>query len=206
MHYYSVDSEAVGEIIIRKSRFIGYISPIASEAEAENLLEQAKIKWPQARHYCYAYILRDQNTERYSDAGEPSGTAGVPILTVLRNNNLENVMVIVTRYFGGTLLGAPGLVRAYSQTTSQVIQATGIKKFELCIHLQVICDYTYWGNIEHKLLQGGVLLSQVDYLEKITADIYCPIGKAEDFKNQITSFSNGTAEIKTYEEAYKSLS
>ncbi|NLJ72270.1 MAG: YigZ family protein, partial [Syntrophomonadaceae bacterium] len=122
MYYYSVSDEVIGEIVIKKSRFIGYISPVNSETEAEDIVKKAKQKWPNARHYCYAYVLREQNLERYSDDGEPSGTAGVPILGVLRNQNLENIIVVVTRYFGGTLLGAPGLVRAYSNATSQVIQ------------------------------------------------------------------------------------
>ncbi|HZJ85278.1 MAG TPA: YigZ family protein [Syntrophomonadaceae bacterium] len=206
MYYYSVGHKATKEIVIRKSRFIGFISPVMDEVEAENLLIIAKERWPQARHYCYAYILHEQKIERYSDDGEPSGTAGVPILSVLRNNSLENVMLIVTRYFGGTLLGAPGLVRAYSQTASLVIQATRIKKLELCIQLRVKCDYTYWDNIEHKLLQKGVLIEHIDYLEKVIAHIYCPVEKEEYFKDQIISFSNGSAEIITYSREYKSLS
>lgn len=205
MYYYSVDREAVEEIVIKKSRFISYISPIDNEEDAENIINVAKEKWPQARHYCYAYILRNQKIERYSDDGEPSGTAGVPILSVLRNNNLENVIIVVTRYFGGTLLGAPGLVRAYSQAASQAIQATSIKKYELCTHIQVVCDYTYWGNIEHKTVQEHVLIANIEYLDKVKAELYCPVDKAEELINIITSISNGTAKIETYNNIYINL-
>lgn len=205
MNYLSVAKEAIEEIIIKKSRFIGYVTPIYDEEDAQNVLNYAREKWPQARHYCYAYVLKNNNIERYSDDGEPSGTAGVPILSVIRNNDLKNVMVVVTRYFGGTLLGAPGLVRAYTQASSLAIQTAGIKRFDLCTHLQITCDYTYWGNIEHKLLQEGILVNNIEYLDKVKADIFCPVDEVELFKNQVITFSNGTAEITTYEQLYKSL-
>lgn len=205
MNYFSVAQEAVEEIVIKKSRFIGYVTPIYDEENVQNILNYAREKWPQARHYCYAYIIKNNNVERYSDDGEPSGTAGVPILSVLRNNDLKNVMVVVTRYFGGTLLGAPGLVRAYTQASSLAIETAGIKRFDLCTHLQITCDYTYWGNIEHKLLQEGILVNNIEYLDKVKADIFCPVNEEESFKNQLTTYSNGTAEIITYEQLYKSL-
>ncbi|HZK42755.1 MAG TPA: YigZ family protein [Syntrophomonadaceae bacterium] len=206
MYYFSVENNAVEEIIIKKSRFISYISPVYDEEEVQKTLDFAKNKWPQARHYCFAYILKNNTlVERYSDAGEPSGTAGVPILSVLRNNNLENVMVVVIRYFGGILLGAPGLVRAYSQATSLVIQKAGIKRFDLCIRLQIICDYSYWGNIEHKLLQKGIIVSDIEYSDKVKAHIYCPIDEQERCKKTIIENSNGTAEISSWEKKYMSL-
>lgn len=205
MNYFSVGKEAVEEIIIKKSRFIGYVTPVYDEEGAQYILEYVREQWPQARHYCYAYILKENNAERYSDDGEPSGTAGVPILSVLRNNNLKNAMIVVTRYFGGTLLGAPGLVRAYTQASSLAIQTAGIKRFDLCTHLQITCDYTYWGNIEHKLLQEGILVNNIDYQDKVIADIYCPVNDVEAFKNKVITFSNGTADITTFDQVYKSL-
>ena len=205
MYYYSVSDEVIGEIVIKKSRFIGYISPVNSETEAEDIVKKAKQKWPNARHYCYAYVLREQNLERYSDDGEPSGTAGVPILGVLRNQNLENIIVVVTRYFGGTLLGAPGLVRAYSNATSQVIQRASIKKYVLCAHIQITADYSYWSNIEYNLLKEKLLINNVEYLEQVKAELYTPVDKEEKVIKQITSLSNGTTIINKYANQYVSL-
>ncbi len=205
MYYFSVENEGIEEVIIKKSRFIGYVAPVYSVENVENILTLTREKWPQARHYCYAYILKN-GIERYSDDGEPSGTAGVPILSVLRNNQVENVLCVVTRYFGGTLLGAAGLVRAYSQAAALALQSAGIKRLDLCIHLKITCDYSYWGNIEHKCLQQDIIVENIEYLDMVKATIFCPVNYEASFTNKIISLSNGTAQISSYEKLYKSLS
>lgn len=204
MYYFSVKKESIEEVIIKKSRFIGYIRSVANDEEVDDVLAFTREKWPQARHYCYAYILKNGG-ERYSDDGEPSGTAGVPILGVLRNNQVENVICVVTRYFGGILLGAPGLVRAYSQTASLALQTAGIKKLELCVHLEITCDYTYWGNIEHKCMQDKILVENIEYIDVVKARVYCPLNYQASFTNKVISLSNGTSTVTVLGESYKAL-
>ncbi len=204
MYFFSVKNKGIEEIVIKKSRFIGYVAPVINEEEVQQILANTRERWPQARHYCYAYILKNGG-ERYSDDGEPSGTAGVPILSVLRNNQIEDVICVVTRYFGGVLLGAPGLVRAYSQAASSALQTAGIKKLELCAYLQISCDYTYWGNIEHKCMQDGILVENIEYLDIVKATVYCPLDYQESFISKVISLSNGTAEITSHGETYQSL-
>lgn len=115
MNYKTVSKESCTEIVRQKSRFIAHVSPVTNEGEAIDFINKIKKLHPTASHNVYAYICREQNSQRYSDDGEPSGTAGVPVLEVLKKEGLTDACIVVTRYFGGTLLGAGGLVRAYGK-------------------------------------------------------------------------------------------
>ena len=126
MNYTSIRQDIVTELETKNSRIITWVSPISSQSEAEQIMSAARKRWPGATHYCFAWITRDPLMERCSDDGEPSGTAGLPILTVLKSRGLENILTVVVRYFGGTLLGASGLVRAYADSTRNALEQADI--------------------------------------------------------------------------------
>src|SRR5659263_673576 len=131
--YYTVAHEAFVEIEERKSKFIGYVKPVETAEEATAYINEIKSNHKDATHNCYAYyVCKDMFAQRFSDDGEPSGTAGIPILEVIKRNNIQNVVVVVTRYFGGILLGAPGLIRAYSKSASEaIVKATKVKRISV---------------------------------------------------------------------------
>ena len=143
--YKTVLQEAQDDFVEKRSRFIGYARPVSTEAEALAFIAEKKSKHWDASHNVYAYILRDGGVMRYSDDGEPQGTAGIPVLDVLQKSGVTDVVVVATRYFGGILLGGGGLVRAYSHTASIALQAAGIVTMRECLMLEVLCDYGQYG-------------------------------------------------------------
>ena len=145
------------EIVEKKSRFIADIFSVSSEEEALQILEKVKKKYWDARHHCWAYAIGDEQVqERCSDDGEPSGTAGKPILEVIRGNEIHNVLIVVTRYFGGTLLGTGGLVRAYTQAAQEGIASSTIVTKIQGYKVKIQTDYTTLGKIQYLLGQKGV--------------------------------------------------
>ena len=138
--YKTVLQEAQDDFVEKRSRFIGYVRPVSTEAEALAFIAEKKSKHWDASHNVYAYILRDGGVMRYSDDGEPQGTAGIPVLDVLQKSGVTDVVVVATRYFGGILLGGGGLVRAYSHTASIALQAAGIVTMRECLMLEVLCS------------------------------------------------------------------
>ncbi len=146
-NYKTIQFENKIEFIEKKSRFIGYIKPLNSSKDAIDFITSIKSQHFDANHNVYAYIIKDENVVRYSDDGEPSGTAGIPVLDVLQKNNLTDVCVIVTRYFGGTLLGGGGLVRAYSHTAKLAVDNGNIINMQLCAICNLSCTYNQYGKI-----------------------------------------------------------
>jgi len=156
----TVHSFGSDEIIINKSKFIGYASPINSEDEAIDFINQIKKKHADATHNVYAYVYGDNsNIQRFSDDGEPSGTAGMPVLNLIKLENLKNVVVVVTRYFGGILLGAGGLARAYSKTAKIGIDSAIIVDKTLYCDVNVEIDYTLLGKLENELSKNNYLIN-----------------------------------------------
>lgn len=153
--YRTLEQSSQDEFIEKKSRFIGYASPVKSEEEALNFIARIKSKHWDAKHNVYAYCIREGNICRYSDDGEPSGTAGVPVLNVIQKNNLTDCAVVVTRYFGGILLGGGGLVRAYSHGASIGINAAGIITMRLCALCRLKCEYSQYGRINSLIPECG---------------------------------------------------
>ena len=145
--YITVKGEATGTIYEKKSEFIGYIAHVKTEAEAQEYLAKIRKKHYDARHHCYAYIIKDQGIVRQSDDGEPSKTAGMPILEVLRHSGLEDAIIVVTRYFGGTLLGTGGLVRAYTEGAKAALNAAEILTYKQCVDLSITVDYSLYDKI-----------------------------------------------------------
>ena len=151
----------------RKSIFIGLARPVDTEEEALGFLAAVKKKYPDARHHVYAYVLRENSTTRFSDDHEPQGTAGMPVLDVIRKSGVRNVCVVVTRYFGGTLLGAGGLVRAYSHAASLAIEAAGIITYEPYTELELRCGYSEYQRYSVLLSAASAVIDGVDYAEDV---------------------------------------
>lgn len=166
--YRTIRAAASDEFTERKSRFIGYISPASTETEALAFLEEIRKKHRNATHNCYAYVLREGHLQRFSDDAEPSGTAGRPILEVLLREGLTDVCVVVTRYFGGILLGAGGLVRAYTQGCKCAVEAAEVLAMHAATELSVTMDYAFYGKLQYLLPNYGTIILDAAFGESIT--------------------------------------
>lgn len=194
--YTTILYENQDELIEKKSRFIATIKPICTEEEAIGFIEEISKKYRDARHNVFAYSLGlDQPIERYSDDGEPSGTAGMPILEVIRGNKLKNVAIVVTRYFGGTLLGTGGLVRAYGGSAKIVID-TAIKVDKILYHLiDVKVDYTYTGKLENEIRNNKHLIYETEYLDRVTYKVLVEFKEIDKFSGNMVDITNSNVEI-----------
>ena len=170
--YKTVLAEYVAEYVDKKSKFIATLRPVSTQEEATAFIEEMRAKYWDATHNVYAYILSEQNIKRYSDDGEPSGTSGVPSLKVLEGAGLLNVAVVITRYFGGTLLGTGGLVRAYSESVKKVINEAEIISKCLCDKVIVSCDYNVWGKVVNMVATLGIPTGEIIYADKVCAEIF----------------------------------
>ncbi len=184
------------EHVVQKSRFIGNASPVLTEEEALEYVKQARVEYKAATHYCYAYIIGENaGIMRYQDDGEPSGTAGVPILDALRHLQVVNACVVVTRYFGGILLGAGGLVRAYSTTASQAIKSAGLALVEQSLRLSIQIAYPYWDKLEYLLNQRAVTDMNKTFAAQVTIDMVVRTKVAEELAQEVLDSTLGQAEI-----------
>lgn len=176
-----------GEIVEKKSRFIGYVRHVESEEEADAFITEIKKKHYDARHNCYAYVVgAEQSVVRFSDDGEPGGTAGKPILEVLLGEGLSDVCIVVTRYFGGTLLGTGGLVRAYTDAAKAGIAGTEIVRRQKVIPLRITVDYTDLGKIQHILAAAEIPVTDSDYGEKVTLSAEVCVDDMERVEKELT--------------------
>jgi uncharacterized YigZ family protein len=201
--YYTVKKEGMDEIIIQKSRFIGYVRRVESEEAAQQFIQEIKKKHADANHNCSAYMIGEHDQiQKANDDGEPSGTAGVPMLEVLKKQQLKDTAVVVTRYFGGIKLGAGGLIRAYGNTTSQAIKTTGVVKRQLMQGFSVTIDYTLLGKLENQLRNSDHILETIHYLEKVECIVYVESGKEEEFHQWIVNLTSDQAEIKETTKKY----
>lgn len=192
-----------GEIVEKKSRFIAAVLPIESEEEAVQYIEQYKKKYWDARHNCYAYSVGlEQPILRFSDDGEPSGTAGKPILEVITGQELHNVLVIVTRYFGGTLLGTGGLVRAYTDATKVGIENSTVVTQKLGKKLSISTNYTDIGKLQYFFNKDQIDVEDTIYEADVKAILYVPLSEIDYVKKQITEMTSGQAVIEELEDCY----
>lgn len=191
---------AEGEITEKKSRFIGQAFEIHSEQEALDIIESVRKKYYDARHNCYAYVLGERHEiQRFSDDKEPQGTAGKPILEVLTGQGYHNTLMVVTRYFGGILLGTGGLIRAYTAASQEALRqaeesghASAVSKGQ---QMAVTCDYNLSGKLQYLVNQQEIPLSGIRYAEKVTFDLVVPVDCINSFINKITEASNGASVI-----------
>src|SRR5699024_2125778 len=201
--YFTVKKEGSDEIIIQKSRFIGYVRRVETEDAAQAFSQEIKKKHHDATHNCSAYMIGEHDQiQRANDDGEPSGTAGVPMLEVLKKQGLKDTTIVVTRYFGGVKLGAGGLIRAYGNTTSQAIQTTGIVKRQLMQGFLITVDYTLLGKIENVLRNSEHILESIDYLEQVALLVYVKKENGQDFQEWIIDLTNDQAVITTKDLVY----
>ena len=193
--YRTVEFEADDYFIEKKSRFIGYVKPVKTVDEAEDFINSIKSKHWDATHNVYAYVLRENNVQRYSDDGEPSGTAGVPMLDVLLKEHLVDVCVVGTRYFGGTMLGAGGLVRAYSHTSKIAVEAGNIITMAQCAVMEVCVDYSFYERMNIILADFNANVLSVDFADNVKIKFSIRENLQQPLQDKITDVSNGKFNI-----------
>ena len=192
-----------GEIVEKKSRFIALTQPVKTEEEALAFIETVKKKYWDARHHCFAYCIGDQNQlQRCSDDGEPSQTAGRPMLEVILGVGVHNLCLVVTRYFGGTLLGTGGLVRAYSGATKEGLANSTIIEKCLGKRLTITTDYTGVGKLQYLMGQKKIATLDSRYTEKVEIEIMVPVWELETMIKEITETTNGQAVLTEGEPQY----
>lgn len=206
MNYYTVSEAAEASFIEKRSEFIGYIAPVKTDEEAVNFINTIKAKHRKAKHNVYAYILRKDNISRYSDDGEPQGTAGVPVLDVLQKRGLTDVCVVVTRYFGGILLGGDGLVRAYSHAASLACDAVHTMDMCLCHRLKICTDYGMYGKLTYILPNFETITVNSDFADSVTLELLVLSKKLSALISEITEITNGSAEITDCGELFEDFS
>ncbi len=188
--YFSVLEGKSNEFIEKKSRFIGFCSPIKDEKEALEILEDKRREFKDATHNCWAYILKeDMSLQRYSDDGEPSGTAGIPILEVMKKEGITNALCLVTRYFGGTLLGAGGLVRAYSGAFKKSIEGK-VYDYGRFLKYRLTFPYAEFDKIKNHLSHTVYDLDNLEYMENISTDIYIKEEDSEELLETLKNLAN----------------
>ncbi len=184
------------EIVEKKSRFISSVKPIANEEEAINFINQIKKEFYDARHHVYAYQIGDRNEiQRCSDDGEPSGTSGPPTLDVLKGKDIKNTVIVTSRYFGGTLLGTGGLVRAYGKSASTAILEACIVDKILFDKFYLTCDYTLSGKITYILKEESIDILNTIYTDTVTYEILVEVSKSNNFINSLINVTNNNVTV-----------
>ncbi|KZE64226.1 hypothetical protein AWM68_14095 [Fictibacillus phosphorivorans] len=202
-NYLTVKKTGQHEIVIDKSRFIAHIARATTEEEALHFIQQIKKEHSSATHNCSAYLIGEtDNIQKANDDGEPSGTAGVPMLEVLKKRELKDTVAVVTRYFGGIKLGAGGLIRAYGKSVSEGLNHIGVVERQLQQIVHITVDYTLLGKMENELRNSVYPIKEMTYLEKVEIQMYVPIKERDSFREWITDLSNAQSEIVFGEQEY----
>ncbi len=201
--YLTVLNEATAEMEEKKSRFISTVRPVTSEEEAQSFINGLKARFWNATHNVYAYyICGESELQKFSDDGEPSGTAGLPVLEAIKKSGVQDVAVVVTRYFGGTLLGASGLVRSYGRSAALGIEAAGIVRKMLCVEAMVTLDYSLLGKIQAAAASKRYSIKDTVYTQNVVMYVYVPVDEYDCFCSLMTEASNGRTEISAGEKIY----
>ncbi|NLY78115.1 MAG: YigZ family protein [Tissierellia bacterium] len=204
--YRTVHKFGKDEIIINKSRFIGYAMPVESESEALDFIDRIKTEHRDATHNVYAYVLgENSNVQKFSDDGEPSGTAGIPVLEVIKKEDLRNVAVVVTRYFGGIKLGAGGLIRAYTKGAKVGLEAAIIVDKVLHYRVKIRINYSLYGMVENFLNTHGYIVDDIQYDEAVNIFVYVKFSDVERFINTVKDMASGNVDIERVGEEYLSI-
>ena len=203
MEYITVGSIGKGEYVEKKSRFLGEIHPVLTEAEAAAVVAAARKKYYDARHHCYAWILgEDGSTKKASDDGEPSGTAGIPMLKVLDGAGIRNAVVVVTRYFGGTLLGTGGLVRSYTNAAQEALADARIVRMCCCRVIGIDTEYSLLDRVLYYLKQNRIAPYDQVYSDRVSLKITVEEDRADGVVEDLVSLSKGTVRIQTLETGF----
>ncbi len=205
-NYKSVHKFGRDEIIINKSKFIATAAPIESEEEALEFIEGIRKQFKDATHNVYAYVIgENSNVQRYSDDKEPSGTAGMPVLNVIMQENLRNVIVVVTRYFGGVLLGAGGLVRAYTKAAKIGLESGIIVEKNLYYNVSFPVDYTLLGKMENELIKNEFIVKEKVYADNVVVQLVVKVEKIDIIRELVMNITSGKTEISVGQAAYYSI-
>lgn len=192
--YYTLGKHGLDEQIIKKSRFIGQAMPVETEEEALAFIKSVKDQHKTASHNCFAYIIgANAGTMRYQDDGEPQGTAGIPILEVLKKNHLVNCAAVVTRYFGGVLLGAGGLTRAYSASAAATVKTAGIVTAETSLRLTAVIPYACWEKVNYHIEKMPVCEVAKEFTDQVTLNLIVREKDAAAIEKELTSLTDGIA-------------
>ncbi len=191
------------EVVVKKSRFIGQAAPCFSEQEASRFISNVKGEHPEATHNVYAYCIGIGDfAERASDDGEPRGTAGYPVLAVIKKQNIQNVVVTVTRYFGGIKLGAGGLIRAYSTTASLALNDAGLSLYRYHDLVTISCDYNHFGSV-HRTIEGlGCKTANISYAEKVTIEAFVMPEDISNLQSLIQDLTSNKAHLEVSQGMY----
>lgn len=202
-NYKTIGNGKETEIIIQKSRFIAHAKRAETEKEALEFIDSIKAKHKSANHNCSAYMIGEHDSiQKANDDGEPSGTAGVPMLEVLKKQGLKDTVVVVTRYFGGIKLGGGGLIRAYGKATTEAIAASGVVERRLHCLMNVHVDYTWLGKMENEIRQSEFPLKEILYTEGVELLVYVPVEQESKFIDWVNEMTNGQAIIKCLEKEF----
>jgi uncharacterized YigZ family protein len=202
-HYNTVKGYGENEINIERSRFIAYVNRAETEEEAQAFIADIKKKHWDANHNCSAYMIGENNLiQKANDDGEPSGTAGVPMLEVLKKRDLKDTVIVVTRYFGGIKLGAGGLIRAYGKATSGGLNATGIVERKLMRIMKTKIDYTWLGKVENEVRSSHYQLKEIHYLDAVEVEVYVEEAAKTQYTEWMTELTNGQGETSEGEAEY----
>ena len=200
--YITVKNPSHFEYEDRKSVFIGQAMPVSTEAEAIKFIDSVKKRYPDARHHVYAYVLRENSVMRFTDDHEPQGTAGMPVLDIIRKNGCTDVVIVVTRYFGGTLLGTGGLVRAYTSAAIGALESAEIIRYDIYTSLELAVSYSDYGRITSILSDLGFRIESTMYDTGIRIDGSIIKTRLEDFKNALIEATAGRIEIEIIGEEF----
>ncbi|WP_214816018.1 YigZ family protein [Exiguobacterium sp. s131] len=196
---YTIKQSGTYEVVIQKSKFIAHFKRVETEEEAQAFIQAIKKEHWNANHNCSAYIIGERNEhQKANDDGEPSGTAGMPMLEVLRKRHLKDTVVVVTRYFGGIKLGGGGLIRAYGGTVSEGLDAVGIVERLPMQQLTLTVDYTWIGKVENELRQSNYLLDDIIYADLVTFHVSVPVEETEEALAWLTDMTNGQGQLQTH--------
>ncbi len=191
------------EYVEKRSRFIGHVWPVGSEEEARRRIEETRKRHYDARHNCWCYVIREGNILRYGDDGEPQGTAGQPMLNVFLREEVTNVCCVVTRYFGGILLGAGGLTRAYGGTAKLALNQAGISHMRLWASLVIPCGYAQYERVRQLAEAEGGVIAGTDFGADVVLSVLLPAERTEGLQARLTELSAGQLELLVEEEAFR---
>lgn len=201
--YHTIQGYGESEIIIQKSRFLTYVSRAETEQQAQDFINNIKEKHKSANHNCSAYIIGEHdNIQKANDDGEPSGTAGVPMLEVLKKQGLQDTVVVVTRYFGGIKLGGGGLIRAYGKATTEGIDSAIVVERKLHHLMKISIDYTWLGKVENEVRNSVYPLKEINYVDLVEVMVFTKADEEETFINWMAEMTNGQAKIELVEKEF----
>ena len=203
--YQTIDGTAQAEYEEKKSRFIAQLAHVATEDEALAFLSDIRKANPMARHNVYAYVLREGNRVRYSDDGEPARTSGMPTLEVLRHAQLTDIICVTTRYFGGTLLGTGGLVRAYTKAAQDAVAAARIVTYAQCCDISVTIPYALYDSLQHWLAEQGACVVESSFTDTVLLCVRAHAHEASELEQAIIQQTHGQATLARGEESFQPM-